>query len=409
MRKTWLAVLFLVLSFFMRSAFPQSFTTPPYNVPYQYGGNTYTWAIQAQIDSNNSYVFYCKNTAGDPSVDFNSSTTFLLRFGGGYAWSQAGYCQLVYTENGGTSWGNVTANGYWYFGNSEISSFAQFRSHREVKYNGYPYSGYTNANFGVSGINTGDVLISGSLFASGPIPPFFSFPLAGQSAYTAGISSVMDQSTLGTGTAYANNGSVVAFNGETGNQGPYSGSTCYSKTGGGTFGSGFAYVGTSGTGGSSYLCYDGHPGYDYPATQGTAIYAPAAGTLCAATTTTTQAPSTVWRNTTNCGSIPSVVTERWQTSGGHNAFYILHGSMFVNGSTDEYMTVFLHSNNLESNVLSGIYSDGYKTITRLQEIAAVGDIGAPGAYHIHIEFYKKVSGVWNRVDPYGNGSSNILW
>lgn len=172
MRKIWLVALIAVLSLFTRSALAQSFTALPYNVPYQYGGETYPWAIQAQIDSNNSYVFYCKNTAGDPSVDFNSSTTFLLRFGGGYAWSQAGYCQLVYTENGGTSWGNVTVNGYWYFGNSEISSFSQLRSHRGVKYNGYSsgnlVNNYTNSNFGVSGINQGDVLTSGSSFADGP-------------------------------------------------------------------------------------------------------------------------------------------------------------------------------------------------------------------------------------------------
>lgn len=84
--------------------------------------------------------------------------------------------------------------------------------------------------------------------------------------------------------------------------------------------------------------------------------------------------------------------------------------MFINGSTDEYMTVFLHSNNLESTVLSGIYNDGYKTVSGLQEIAAVGDIGAAsGAYHLHIEVYKKISGTWNRVDPYGNGTSNLIW
>lgn len=419
MRKIWLVALIAVLSFFTRSAFPQSFTTLPYNVPYQYGGETYHWALQAQIDSNNSYVFYCKNTAGDPSVDFNSSTTFLLRFGGGYAWSQAGYCQLVYTENGGTSWGNITVNGYWYFGNSEISSFSQLRSHREVKYNGYSsgnlVNNYTNSNFGVSGINQGNILVSGSSFAGGPIPPFFSFPLAGQTAYTAGVSSVMDQATLGTAAVYANanNGSVVAFNGETGNQGPYSGSTCYSKTGGGAFGSGFTYIGTSSTGGNSYLCYDGHPGYDYPATQNTPILAPAGGTLCVAHNVTTKpTPPAVgeWRDTTYCSLeyVPAgtITNINWTN---YHAFYILHGPMFINGSTDEYMTVFLHSNNLESGVLSDIQQNGYARVSRRQEIAAVGDIGASGAYHIHTEFYKKVSGVWTRVDPYGNGTSNILW
>ena len=84
--------------------------------------------------------------------------------------------------------------------------------------------------------------------------------------------------------------------------------------------------------------------------------------------------------------------------------------MLINGSTDEYMTVFLHSNNLESAVLSGIYQNGYKEVTRLQEIAAVGDFGAAsGAYHVHMEVYKKISSAWNRIDPYGDGTNNILW
>lgn len=264
------------------------------------------------------------------------------------------------------------------------------------------------------------------MVAGSAAPSYLSFPLAGQTAYTAEVSSVMDQGTLGTGSTYGSerNGTVSIFNGESGTA--TTGCHCYS-TGLSCNGSNYsscAVPGYAKLGGGSWtftgiinftatdgkVYYDGHPGYDYPKAQGTTILSPASGTLCVATTVTSKpTPSAVWRNTTNCGSIPSVITERWQTSGGHNAFYILHGSMLMNGSTDEYMTVFLHSNNLESTVLAGIYDDGYKTVTRLQEIAAVGDIGAPGAYHVHLEVYKKVSGTWNRVDPYGNGTSNLLW
>lgn len=120
---------------------------------------------QVQFDSNNSYVFYCKDTAGDPTIDWNDSTQFYLRFGGGYGWYQGGYCRAAITENGGNSWYDVVVNGYYIFGNSQVSSFTtQVRSHREFKYNGFPYNGYTNANFSVSGINQGDVLVGGSSF-----------------------------------------------------------------------------------------------------------------------------------------------------------------------------------------------------------------------------------------------------
>lgn len=256
-----------------------------------------------------------------------------------------------------------------------------------------------------------------------PAVSYLSFPLAGYTAYNAPVSSVMDQGTLGTVSPYASerNGTVSIFNGESGTVATgchcYStGLTCdssnysscavpgYLKSGGGSW----TFTGTINYSGS-YVYYDGHPGYDYPQAQGTAILAAAGGTLCVAPSTTSpQTPSEPWRNTTQCplASAPTTQSVNWT---GYHALYILHGPMFINGLTDEYMTVFLHSNNLESTVLSGIYNDGYKVVTRLQEVAAVGNIGASGAYHMHLEVYKKVSGSWARVDPYGNGTSNILW
>jgi murein DD-endopeptidase MepM/ murein hydrolase activator NlpD len=74
------------------------------------------------------------------------------------------------------------------------------------------------------------------------------------------------------------------------------------------------------------------------------------------------------------------------------------------------MTVFLHSNNLENTVVwSTIASQGYVIVTRGQYIADVGSVGAGTANHMHLEVYKKVSGAWTRVDPYGDGTNNVLW
>ncbi len=256
-----------------------------------------------------------------------------------------------------------------------------------------------------------------------PEPQFLSFPLGGYTAYSAPVSSVMDQGTLGSGIPYSGgrNGVITIFNNESGDA--ETGCHCYS-TGLACNSSNYSSCAVPGYlkfgGGSwllsniinytgNFLYYDAHPGYDYPQAQGTAILAPAGGTLCVATSTISQqTPSEPWRNTTQCplASAPGTSSVNWT---GYHAFYILHGPMFINGLTDEYMTVFLHNNNLESTVLSGIYNDGYKVVTRLQEVAAVGDVGASGAYHVHLEVYKKVSGNWTRVDPYGDGTNNILW
>ncbi|MFZ3031790.1 MAG: hypothetical protein WA082_02030 [Candidatus Moraniibacteriota bacterium] len=249
--------------------------------------------------------------------------------------------------------------------------------------------------------------VSANIVPAGPAPSYLSFPLAGYTAYTAPVSSVMDHSMT---SPYAEDNTVLAFNGERGDRGYGFSQGCYKKSGGGDFGTGFNYVGTTGTGGKPYFCYDGHPGYDYPQVQGTDILAPAAGKLCVATAhITQQSPANVWRNPTECGAIPSVVTEAWSDTGGFNAFYIFH-TEYINGATNDYMTVFLHSNNLENTVVwSTVASQGYANVTRGQHIADVGSVGAGSANHIHLEVYKEVSGNWTRVDPYGDGTNNILW
>jgi hypothetical protein len=242
-------------------------------------------------------------------------------------------------------------------------------------------------------------------------------------AYTAPVSSVMDHSMPN--GPYSQNGIVLAFNGETGDNQSfcYDSPGCsvvgYTKTGSGYFfedGNGqkiINYPGSPGGHNDTYLFYDGHPGYDYPFSQGTYINAPAAGTLCIATTTytTVRSPADVWREaTTNC-PLPSVITERWLDSEGYNAFYIFHPGLYINGATNDYLTVFLHSAGLESSVRSAIESDGYVNVTQNQHIADVGDIGAFGHYHLHFEVYRKntSTGDWDRVDPYGDGTNDILW
>lgn len=252
-------------------------------------------------------------------------------------------------------------------------------------------------------------------FASTP----FSFPLDKDCSgipctpYTVPVSAAMDQTTLGAGAVYGagEDSEVETFEGEAGNIGPYSGSTCYRKSDNTAFGVSFNYVGTDDTGGENYLCYDAHPGYDYPSPcQTTQINAPAQGTLCVATTYTSERdPSNVWRNESYCDTIPSVVTTRWQDTGGYNTFYIIHEGLYINGSTNDYVTVFLHSDDLESDVRDEIEEKGYAEVSRNQHIAQVGCVGSPGACHMHFEVYRRNGENWNRVDPYGDGTNNILW
>lgn len=165
-----------------------TFLTPPHPVPYELNGNTYTWMTQAQANSTTGYVFYCKDSTASSTVDFNVAgpgvaTQFYLRFGGGYASTSPGSCLIMHTDNGGASWNsNIPIDGYYIFGYPEFSSFAQFRSHREFKYNGFPFDGYSNTNFGVSNLVTGTVLIPGSSFgSSGPAPVAFNEQFAGSS------------------------------------------------------------------------------------------------------------------------------------------------------------------------------------------------------------------------------------
>lgn len=244
-----------------------------------------------------------------------------------------------------------------------------------------------------------------------PVETPLRFPLDNVTAYTAEVSAVMDKSTLGTGAVYeaGEDNEVESFEGEVGDVGPHSNSTCYSKFDNTAFGTSVNYVGTYDTGGAYYLCYDAHPGYDYPKARYADIHAPADGVLCVATSTTQQQqPADVWRDTTHCPYSTAGSTS-WP---GYHTFYIIHEGLHINGSTNDYMTVFLHSDDLE-NGENGVRDDieefGHRYVTRGEHIAEIGDVGSSGAYHMHFEVYKKNGANWDRVDPYGDGINNILW
>lgn len=446
-------IIFILFFLFSGASFAydwSSFTPPPRTIPFTENGVTYHAFVQTRHPwyGQNYIVYYPENIDEDlkpVGVDYNQGPPYqhlwilLNPASHDQAFDSYSYNSNVLVFMCSTNGNGVCQDDTW--GNSISSSQIRYQQYTWFDWNYSGPTGYDlqsdlvravgidikvnfaydwDGQFGLSNLAAEDVVVTGAA-----APSYLSFPLAGN-AYTAEVSSVMDQGTLGTNPVYASerNGTVSIFNGESGvvaagcycyststtcDSGSYSSCAVpgYMKSGGGSWA--FADIITYS---GDHVYYDGHPGYDYPKDSGTDILAPADGKLCVATTYTTQ-QSPVWRNSSECGAIPNVVNERWEDTGGFNAFYILHGSMFMNGSTDEYMTVFLHSNNLESTVLAGIYDDGYKTVTRGQHMADVGGQGPNGpnhfSKHMHIEVYKKVSGTWTRVDPYGNGTSNLLW
>ncbi len=190
-----------------------------------------------------------------------------------------------------------------------------------------------------------------------------SFPLTSYNAYNAPVSSVFDHS--GTAQYEDTDHQVKTFKGETSEiQTPYSGTTCYPKSDNSAFGLGFNYDGISGAG-VYYLCYNGHPGYDYKVANNTPVYA--------ATDGVAHLPS----------SFPGV-----QNAQNYNTVEIER--------QDGYKTYYLHlsSQNVTENqpVYRGQTAIGHS-----------GDTGSPGSYHLHFEVQK--DGI--PVDPYGwEGSGN---
>ncbi len=245
------------------------------------------------------------------------------------------------------------------------------------------------------------------------------FPLKGFTPYNASVTSIMDHSMT---TPYTKDGIVRAFDGEEGNI--IYGGWCYDSGGYQINETNYtscqvaAYKNSNGSVfledyltnyDDVYLYYDGHPGYDYSATSGTDIFAPANGTLCVALNNNENDTETgrLWRDPRNCPYLDAVNQTKSNWNGWHT-FYIIHERLEINGVKGDYITVFLHSDGLESSIQTEIENNGYAEASKNQHIAEVGKKGS-GAYHTHLEVFKRNNNAWDRVDPYGDGINNILW
>ena len=203
-----------------------------------------------------------------------------------------------------------------------------------------------------------------------PVSFSLSFPLhnscGGQQCtpYTEPVSTVFDHSVTGEYGSDTNH-HVTAFNGEvSANQNPYSGSSCYPKADNSAFlgGINFNYEGTTSTGNNYYLCYDGHPGYDYKVPLDTALYADADGIAHIPTN---------FPGTPNAQMYKTVEIDH---QNGYKTYY-LH----------------LHTQNV---------TDGQQVYKGQTIIGYSGNTGTSG-YHLHLEVQEKVGTSWVPVDPYG--------
>lgn len=211
--------------------------------------------------------------------------------------------------------------------------------------------------------------------------------------YTLDVSAIMDH--LGTPLDpdfnstrwYQDSNEVKAFNDEVGNFRKFKEekNAGYSQESGKPFFSSreINYVGVSSQGGSKYLQYDGHSGYDFRYPTGTQILAPANGVLYKAAddfVNGKKGRSTAW----DC----------WHT------FYIDHQNGFS--------TWFLHCTHLHGDIESKIGNDYTKSsgVVCGQPVAYVGGFGYGEQngmpVHLHFEVRNKDGEI---VDPY----RDMLW
>lgn len=200
---------------------------------------------------------------------------------------------------------------------------------------------------------------SGVANAAGSPQFYLSFPLPNHTAYDVTINAVFDHSMS---ELYYANDEVVAYTGEKGQRAngfrlatTYQGRELY-----GFRNEAAANFRVNGDySGSTYLYYDGHPGYDFRTTDQSSdgkvdVLAAADGTA--------------YLGDESIGKIQ-----------------IDHG----NG----YRTNYIHLS--QRNI-----SDGQK-VSRGQKIGVSGDKGAEGQPHLHFSVEKQVAGQWLPVDPYG--------
>ncbi len=225
-----------------------------------------------------------------------------------------------------------------------------------------------------------------------------SFPVDGDTAYTAPITSVLDHE----GTEFYSSGdlAVRAYSGELGKA--FAGFTCGpSGQPCGFYNPSFEdfqvngnYLGYSGDGSDAkkVLTYRGHPGYDYPYSGGTAVLAPANGYLYIPATDT----------------INSVSTDPWCKF--HTA-YINHGG----GLTTWYLhlqAITLAGSPLPHSCPGSLTSDEpMGLVQRGSEFATVGDFcsGCSVGDHLHFEVRlcdtlpggRVDTSTCRAIDPYG--------
>ena len=202
--------------------------------------------------------------------------------------------------------------------------------------------------------------------------PFgLAFPLQGYTPYTVPVSAVFDHSMTKPYTV--KNAIVVAYTSETGNKSKNC--DCYGNADSKPFKINGHYTGARSCGGSQYLCYDAHPGFDYPVKK-KEVHAAAGGTV-------------YWPQ-----SFPGV-----RNAQTFNTLEIDHG----NG----YKTYYLH--------LSKRSIEDGQPVRTGDVLGISGDVGTPGAYHLHFEVQKNGIPVdpygWQgkRTDPYKRAVNTNLW
>jgi hypothetical protein len=235
------------------------------------------------------------------------------------------------------------------------------------------------------------------------------FPLPNLTPYTARVSAILDHS----GSFYTQDKKVISYDP---NQVGDSKETCYSvgtntcalhgymRSDGKPFNLPLLnYHDDIANSDKKVLWYDGHSGYDYPTTSGTQVRAANSGTLCVSTSNT--ASNIIpWAQRSKCpyandpinGFLPNTTSwDRW------HVFYIYD-------SATGYSTWYLHCDSLDSKVLSDISRQGYSQVTQGQVVGRSGTWGGVGP-HLHFEVRRYGAAQANSVDPYGNGSTGILW
>jgi hypothetical protein len=249
-----------------------------------------------------------------------------------------------------------------------------------------------------------------------PNPVEFRFPLNLGDPYTSEVNSVMDHMDKSTIL-----NQIISYNGQVG--GPSCtpdalSQSCLRNSGGDFSFSLLNYNDKFGGSGHSYLSYDDHSGYDYPANAGTPIHAAHDGRLCVASNLTFKDGVNLWRDLSYC-PMASIAPMQWDT---YHAF-------FVRNSVTNLESWYLHSASVSGGICTGasglhpdiaaqIVAKGYVDVNEGDMIACVGGFPNFGP-HLHFGAYKFPNPVpagdiarKYMKDPYGDGTTGhplILW